>query len=168
MQIARTAREVERLIAGPAAMLKFSATWCGPCKAVAPAIERLCSQYPKIRALEIDIDAQSDIAATYKVTAVPTFIFFCKGREVDRVMGANVSQVTAIMRRLANHVPSLSSAGPGHRVGTSGNQGIFAGTKLPNFSQWPQILLLWIKIYVISLFSFDARAAVSNTIKRST
>ncbi len=71
-------------------VLKFSAVWCGPCKQFAPLFEQVAEEYKdKATFTTIDIDQQSAIADTYKVTAVPTIIFLNKsGKEVDRIVGA--------------------------------------------------------------------------------
>lgn len=71
----------------PTQILDFGATWCGPCRQMAPAIKRLeAAGYP-VR--EIDIDADSRTASRYKVTAVPTLILVdSQGGEIDRRSGA--------------------------------------------------------------------------------
>ncbi len=69
-------------------LVDFTATWCPPCKAMAPIIEELADDYEgraKIGAL--DVDTASDIAARYGVTAVPTFIIFKDGKPQKTFVG---------------------------------------------------------------------------------
>ncbi len=67
-------------------ILDFTATWCGPCQAMRPALQELQRKGYPIRA--IDVDEQPDVAARYKVTGYPTFVFVDRrGRELGRVSG---------------------------------------------------------------------------------
>ena len=70
------------------ALVDFTATWCGPCQALAPAIDELAREYDG-RALvaKVDVDKEPDLAARYGVMSVPTVLFFKGGEKVDQVMG---------------------------------------------------------------------------------
>ena len=66
----------------------FSASWCGPCKALAPTIDKVAGDYDgKIAVYKVDIDNAPDSAASFGIMSVPTCIFFRDGKEVDRFMG---------------------------------------------------------------------------------
>jgi thioredoxin 1 len=86
----------------------FYATWCGPCKAIAPKIERLSSIHDNILFVKIDVDqAAGEIAERYKVTALPTFHVFEIGKTMPLcppVVGANPSLIEVLIKRL----PELS------------------------------------------------------------
>lgn len=82
------------------AVLYFTATWCGPCRTIAPVFTSLAGKYPKVVFLKIDIDEVGDAAAERNVTSVPTFFFVKNGREVDKVLGADKS---ALERKIAQH-----------------------------------------------------------------
>ena len=75
-------------------IVDFFASWCAPCRAVAPALEALAEAYAG-RALvaKVDVDANQSIARRFHVMSVPTLIFFQNGREVDRVTGAQPRHV---------------------------------------------------------------------------
>ena len=57
-------------------IIYFYATWCGPCKTVAPILEEIANEYKgKIYVYKIDVDAQPEIAAAYGIQSIPTFLF---------------------------------------------------------------------------------------------
>lgn len=70
-------------------MIDFSATWCGPCKMIAPLFKELSESISNVVFLKVDVDENPDTAAKYTVSAMPTFVFIKKGEVVDRLMGAN-------------------------------------------------------------------------------
>jgi thioredoxin 1 len=69
-------------------LVDFSATWCGPCKALAPTIDALAKEFAgRLRVYKVDIDQAADTAAQFGIGSVPTCIFFKDGKEVDRFFG---------------------------------------------------------------------------------
>ncbi|MDD4876061.1 MAG: thioredoxin [Dehalococcoidales bacterium] len=65
------------------------APWCGPCKMVAPIVEKLSNQYDgKFIFCRLDIDENPQTAAKYMVRAIPTLMFFKDGSAIDTVVGA--------------------------------------------------------------------------------
>ncbi|KAJ5689051.1 Thioredoxin [Penicillium macrosclerotiorum] len=78
--------------------IDFYATWCGPCKAVAPMIGELSEQYENIRFLQVDVDKMRDIAMEYDVTAMPTFVLLKDGEPVGLpIKGANLPAIKAAL-----------------------------------------------------------------------
>ena len=59
-------------------LLVFGATWCGPCKALEPALEKVLSQYPNIKAGKIDVEESPSLADKYSVRGLPKMILFKK------------------------------------------------------------------------------------------
>jgi thioredoxin 1 len=68
-------------------VIKFSATWCGPCKALSPIFNEVKSQMPDVLFQEIDIDQNSDLAIKYNVRGVPTIVIEKDNQEVTRKSG---------------------------------------------------------------------------------
>lgn len=69
-------------------LVDFFATWCGPCKAMAPVVESVGKELQgQARVLKIDVDKNQAIASQYRVQAVPTFIIFKRGEVVWRNAG---------------------------------------------------------------------------------
>lgn len=69
-------------------LVDFSATWCGPCKALAPTIDKVATDYAgKLAVFKVDIDNAQETASSFGIMQVPTCIFFKSGKEVDRFYG---------------------------------------------------------------------------------
>ena len=65
-------------------LVDFYANWCGPCKMIAPELERVESS---IKVVKVDVDEFEELARTYGVMSIPTLILFDKGKEVKRNIG---------------------------------------------------------------------------------
>ncbi|KAL2830771.1 thioredoxin-like protein [Aspergillus cavernicola] len=76
------------------------ATWCGPCKAIAPKVEQFARTYPDAIFYQIDVDELSDVAAELGVRAMPTFMLFKDGEKVSDVVGANPPALEAGIKSL--------------------------------------------------------------------
>lgn len=69
-------------------LVDFYATWCGPCKMLAPVLEQVADEVKdKAVIAKLDIDESLDIAKEFNVMSVPTMILFKDGKEVDRIVG---------------------------------------------------------------------------------
>ena len=110
-----------RLKATDLAVVKFSARWCGPCHAIAPAFEELrdelrkdeASAYRNADFLTVDIDREPLMCDRYNVQAVPLFLVLRHGLEVGRVVGANLPQLRALLKQ-----PPPGGAAPAADPGT--------------------------------------------------
>lgn len=69
-------------------LVKFSATWCGPCKMMASTIQKVEPEFPTVKFHDIDVDDFSNLAVNYKIRSVPTVIVFKDGEEITRLVGA--------------------------------------------------------------------------------
>ncbi len=69
-------------------LVDFWAEWCGPCKMMHPVFERMAKKYRHIKFARVNVDQNQDISMKFGVQAIPTFIMFKDGKQVDRMMGA--------------------------------------------------------------------------------
>ncbi len=70
-------------------MVDFWATWCGPCRAIAPTVEQLAQEYEgKVVIGKCNVDDSQDSAMQYGVRNIPTLLFFKDGKQVDKLVGA--------------------------------------------------------------------------------
>ena len=87
----RSAEEFDELLwKSPLPILTdFWAAWCGPCKMVAPELEKLArDKTGQVVVAKVDTDALPEVAGRYQITGIPTMILFQQGREAQRVSGA--------------------------------------------------------------------------------
>jgi thioredoxin 1 len=71
------------------AVVDFWATWCAPCRMIAPMVEQLAIDYAgKVRVAKLDVDNNQKTAARFNVRSIPTILFFKDGKLVDQVVGA--------------------------------------------------------------------------------
>lgn len=71
------------------AVVDFWATWCAPCRMIAPIVEQLATEYAgKAKVAKLDVDHNQKTAARFNVRSIPTILFFKDGKLVDQVVGA--------------------------------------------------------------------------------
>ena len=73
-------------------LVDFWATWCGPCRMVAPIVEELASETPDVTFAKVDVDENPDVAMGLGITSIPTLMLFKNGKLVDRLIGARPKQ----------------------------------------------------------------------------
>ena len=70
-------------------LVDFWATWCAPCRAIAPAVEELASQYKgKLKVAKVNIDDNQDTPQQYGIRSIPTLLVFKGGKVVGQIVGA--------------------------------------------------------------------------------
>jgi thioredoxin 1 len=70
-------------------LVDFWATWCAPCRAIAPHVEALAKDYDgKVRVGKCDIDSNSEVATQYDIRSIPTLLVFKDGKVAGQVVGA--------------------------------------------------------------------------------
>ena len=68
-------------------LLDFWATWCGPCKMVAPIVDEIANEHSEYKVCKIDVDDEGDIAASFGVVSIPTLVVIKKGAIANRAVG---------------------------------------------------------------------------------
>lgn len=70
-------------------VVDFFATWCGPCKMIAPMLEQLSVEYEgKVTIVKVDVDDAMDLSDAFEIVSVPTLLFFKNGQVVHQMVGA--------------------------------------------------------------------------------
>ncbi|MBE5937512.1 MAG: thioredoxin [Lachnospiraceae bacterium] len=69
-------------------LVDFWASWCGPCKMLAPIVEKIAEENTDIKVCKINVDEEQELAMEYKVMSIPTLIVFKGGVAVNRSVGA--------------------------------------------------------------------------------
>ena len=97
------AGEVEN--AQGATVVDFTATWCPPCKMLAPVFERVSEKYEgRVKFFKVDVDDSVEVAAKYGVQTIPNLLFFKDGQVVDQSVGyVNESQLSSKVDNLLNN-----------------------------------------------------------------
>ena len=89
MQVSDGTFEAEVLNSSTPVLIDFYATWCGPCKMMAPVLDEVARDYAgKLKVVKVDVDECSETAAAFGVTAMPTFVMVKNGQETYRRVGA--------------------------------------------------------------------------------
>ncbi|MCJ1471814.1 hypothetical protein MMC13_000455 [Lambiella insularis] len=94
----------------------FYADWCGPCKQIAPVYEQLSAQLSrpsKVTFTKVNVDQQTEIAQTYGITAMPTFLIFKNKQIVETIRGADPRKLSDVVKKLAAEADSDGSAASG-------------------------------------------------------
>ncbi|CAK7274049.1 Thioredoxin-like protein 1 [Sporothrix epigloea] len=111
----------------------FFATWCGPCKMIAPVFEKIAAQLGQkdaVTFVKIDTDQQKDIASKYSIRAMPTFLLFRDGKEIERVQGADPRKLESLVTKVAQEANMAGGAGEGASGSSSGGP-LWNGAGLP-------------------------------------
>jgi thioredoxin 1 len=69
-------------------LLEFWATWCNPCKAMAPVVERVVDEVGGVRLVNINVDDETELSTQYNIRAIPSFVLLKDGKIIDRLVGA--------------------------------------------------------------------------------
>ena len=80
----------EKIIAqnGKTVLVDFWATWCGPCRMIAPVLEEVAKERPDVTVCKVDVDEERELALEYGASSIPTLLVFRDGKVVNQSIGA--------------------------------------------------------------------------------
>ncbi len=82
-------------------LVDFWATWCGPCKAIAPALDELAATYKgKVTVVKVDVDENQATAMQYGIRSIPTLLMFKGGKVVDQLAGPTKSKIEEAFKKV--------------------------------------------------------------------
>jgi thioredoxin 1 len=69
-------------------LVDFWATWCAPCRAIAPSLEELATQYKgQVKIAKVDVDENNEVAQKYDIRSIPTLLLFKGGKVIEQIVG---------------------------------------------------------------------------------
>ena len=68
-------------------LLDFWATWCGPCRMVAPIVEQIAEEFDDVLVGKIDVDTEMELAASFRIVSIPTLIVMTEGKVANTAVG---------------------------------------------------------------------------------
>ncbi|MCI2236596.1 MULTISPECIES: thioredoxin [Helicobacter] len=84
-----TEQNFDETIKDGVVMVDFWAPWCGPCRMIAPVIDKLAAEYQgKAKICKVNTDEQQELAAKFGIRSIPTIFFYKNGEKVDEMIGA--------------------------------------------------------------------------------
>jgi thioredoxin 1 len=82
-------------------LVDFWAVWCGPCKAIAPAVEDLARRYKgKLKVCKMDVDAHQQVPQSFGIRSIPTLLIFKGGKVVGTVVGADKARLEESVKKV--------------------------------------------------------------------
>ena len=88
LHITKESFESEVLASDKPVLLDFWASWCGPCRMIAPVLDEIAAERSDIKVCKVNVDEEPDLAVQYGIMSIPTLMVFKNGLLVERVVGA--------------------------------------------------------------------------------
>ena len=86
----------------------FWAPWCGPCRAIAPIVEEIASEYSdKVSFVKVNVDQNSELASKYNVFSIPTLAVFSKGSLVSQQVGVSTNAKASLKNMIENALKKI-------------------------------------------------------------
>ena len=95
--------EAEVLNSPVPVLVDFWAAWCGPCRAIAPTVDEIATEYlGKLKVVKLDVDQYGEVSGRYSVLGIPTLLLFKGGQVVEKIVGAYPKAV--MVTKIAPHL----------------------------------------------------------------
>ena len=78
-------------------LIDFSATWCGPCRMVAPIVDEIAAENAQVKVCKVDVDDEPELAAAFAVSSIPMLVVVKNGKIVDQAVGARPKEAILAM-----------------------------------------------------------------------
>lgn len=82
-------------------ILDFTATWCGPCRRIAPLFEQLKEENKEIQFHKVDVDEDTETTKHFEIESMPTFVAVMDGKEIERFSGASEQKLKDLVEKLS-------------------------------------------------------------------
>jgi thioredoxin 1 len=96
-----TPEDFKAKVASGTTIVDFTATWCGPCKQIAPFFSDLSEKYKTVQFIKVDVDELESVAQEAGVSAMPTFMIYKDGKNVDSLVGASKEKLESLVQKFA-------------------------------------------------------------------
>ena len=88
LHITKDTFQAEVLESEKTVLLDFWATWCGPCRMIAPVLEEVAQEREDVKVCKIDVDQEPELAKQFQIMSIPTLIVMEKGKIINQALGA--------------------------------------------------------------------------------
>lgn len=88
LHVTKDTFQKEVLEAKETVLVDFWATWCGPCRMIAPVLEEIAAEHPEVKVCKIDVDQEMELAASFQVSSIPSLFVLKNGTVTNQAVGA--------------------------------------------------------------------------------
>ena len=96
-----SAEDFKTRVASGTTIVDFTAQWCGPCQAIAPHFMELSEKFTTVQFIKVDVDELESVAQEAGVSAMPTFMIYKDGKNVDSLVGASKEKLESLVQKFA-------------------------------------------------------------------